>query len=398
MRFILLLIFALLLSIALIAFPDIADQALRLEAFGWVFETRQGAFIVALLALLFVIWLVRALLSALFAGPGHLWRSLRMGSRKRREQNLREALAQWLDMRGDMGVRTLKRSRGVIPDWLLSMLKVLMTPAKDQAMPSSEQDPLLTSLTARIVTGPTAHPKPDLATRKAHLDAWLAAHPGAPLAMARMADLAEEEEDWPKLVALLEDVWKRGHRSSHAVKPRLVHAYLQMAKLEPDAAMQYLRKAHRLMPDNKQVLQAYGQSLVAGGDRKAAIRLWRSHLEQESDLDLARLLLAELREDPLGTYRKLERASDAALNEAQRWLRAELAHAAKLDGLAFEQMQNLADHAKADDIVSAAWQSMGDWYLGTNEHGQAAMCYRKALTHGGAKSAEEKLDNVEEVD
>jgi len=397
MRFILLLIFALLLTIALIVFPDIADQALRLEAFGWVFETRQGAFIVALLALLFVIWLVRALLSALFAGPGHLWRSLRMGSRKRREQNLREALAQWLDMRGDMGARTLKRSRGVLPDWLLSMLKVLMTQAKDQSMPSSDQDPLVTSLTARIVTGPTAQPKPDLATRKAHLDAWLAAHPGAPLAMTRMADLAEEEQDWPKLVGLLEDVWKRGHRSSHVVKPRLVHAYLQMATLEPDAAMQYLRKAHRLIPDNKQVLLAYGQNLVSGGDRKTAIGLWRSHLEQESDLDLARLLLAELREDPLGTYRKLERANDAALNEAQRWLRAELAHVAKLDGLAFEQMQNLAEHAQADDIVSAAWQAMGDWYLESKEHGQAAMCYRKALTHGESL-AEEKLDNVEKVD
>ncbi len=380
MKFILLLIFALLLTIALIAFPDIADQALRLEAFGWVFETRQGAFIVALLVLLFVIWLVRALLSALFAGPGHVWRSLRMGSRKRREQNLREALAQWLDMRGDMGARTLKRSRGILPDWLLSMLKTLMTQANDQAMPTLEQDALLTALTARIVTGPTASPRPDMATRKAHLEAWLTAHPGAPLAMTRMADLAEEEEDWPKLVGLLEDVWKRGHRSSHAVKPRLVHAYLEMARLEPDAAMQYLRKAHRLMPDDREVLLAYGQSLIASGDAKTAIRLWRSHLENESDLPLARSLLAQLQNAPLATYRKLERKSETALNEAQRWLRAELAHAAKLDGLAFEEMQALADHAKAEDITAAAWQAMGDWYLESNEHCQAAMCYRKALT------------------
>jgi len=318
-----------------------------------------------------------------------------MGSRRRREQNLREALANWLDMRGDSGVRLLKRSRGVLPEWMLALLKSLMADAKDQPMPTHDQDALLTALSARIVTGPTAHPRPDLATRKTHLEAWLNAHPGAPLALARMADISEEEGDWPKLISLLEDVWKRGHRSSHTVKPRLVHAYLEMARQEPESAMQYLRKAHRLMPENRQVLLEYGQALVASGDERAAQRMWNTQLESESDLAMARLLLGQYTDDPLRTFRKLEKKSDAELNDAQRWLRAELAHAAKLDGLAFEQMQSLADTG-SEAIVSAAWQSLGNWYLGNDEHGQAAMCYRKALEAGC--SDEPKLDKAENID
>ncbi len=379
MRLILLLIVALLLTIALIAFPDIADQPLRLEAFGWVFETRQGAFIVALLVLLFVIGLLRSLFAALLAGPGHVWRSLRMGSRRRREQNLREAIAQWLDRRGDVGVRALKRSKGVVPGWLAELLRVLMTPAKDQALPSADQDPLVTALAARIVTAPSAQPKPDLATRKAHLEAWLQAHPGAPLAMERMADLAEEEGDWHRLAALLEEVWKRGHRSASGIKPRLVRAYLALAEEHPDQAMTYLRKAHRLLPEDRSVVLAYGQALIDAGENRAALRLWRSWLEQHGDLAMARRLLHLMREDPMRAYRKLERRTEREMNEAQRWLRAELAHAAGLTGLAFEQMQALSEQGESAEIRAAAWQSLGDWYLENDEHGQAALCYRRAL-------------------
>jgi len=183
MRLILLLIIALALTIALIAFPNLADQTLRIEALGWIFETRQGVFLVALLALLLVIWLLQRLFGALIAGPGNIWRSLRMGNRKRREKRLREALAQWEDSRGDYGEKTLKRSRGVLPDWTLEMLRIMITQAKDQSLPTENDDALLTAFTARIATEPGVHPRPDLATRKAYLEAWLKAHPGAPLAI-----------------------------------------------------------------------------------------------------------------------------------------------------------------------------------------------------------------------
>ena len=91
MRLILLLLFALAVTAALIAFPNIADQALRIEAFGWLFETRQGAFMIALLVLIFLLWLLQRIVGALFAGPGNVWRSLVSGNSKRHEKRLRNA-------------------------------------------------------------------------------------------------------------------------------------------------------------------------------------------------------------------------------------------------------------------------------------------------------------------
>jgi tetratricopeptide (TPR) repeat protein len=376
MRLVLFLVLALAVSVALVAFPDVADQALRIEAFGWLFETRQGAFIVLLLVLMLLFWLLRSLFGALFAGPGTLWRSFNMGSHKRREKRLREELSLWLDQRGDLNAKTLKRSRGVLPGWALHALATLTTPAIDQSL--AADDELITALAARIATDPGAHPRPDLATRKSHLEAWLHAHPGAPLALSRLADVAREEKDWPRLVTLLEDLWKRGHQPAHAMKPRLADAYLAMARQDPDHAMEYLRKAHRLIPEGRNVLLTYGAALAASGDMTAASRLWLGYLEKNCDFELARTLLDAVKDDSMRFYRKLERYKEKELNPAQRWLRAELAHAAKLDGLAFEYMQALASEASFPQI----WQSLGDWHEAAGEHAQAALNYRQALKPG----------------
>jgi tetratricopeptide (TPR) repeat protein len=375
MRLILLLLFAMVVSVALITFPNIADQALRIEAFGWLFETRQGAFIVALLVLIFLLWLLQRITGALFAGPGNIWRSLVTGSSKRNEKRLREALAQWLDQRGDLGEKALKRSRGVLPGWALVMLQTLITPARDLTMPDENEDPLVTALTARIVTDPNAHPKPDLATRKAHLEAWLDVHPDAPLALSRMADVAEEEEDWPKLVELLESAWKHGHCSSHSLKPRLARGYVALARHKPGQAMEYLRKSFRLCPENRDVVIALGQASANAGDTKTAVRIWTGHLEKNNDYEVAGLLLGLAEHDVLRIYRKYESRNEDELNHAYRWLRAQLAHKANLDGLAFEQMQSLAEQSHS----SAAWQSLGDWHLAANDHEKAALCYQQAL-------------------
>jgi len=376
MRLVLALISVLFISIALIVFPDIADQALRVEAFGWVFETRQGAFIVAFLLLLFVLWLMRSLIAALFAGPGMAWRSLRMGSRKRREKNLKEALMQCLDQRGDSGFKAFKRSRGVLPDWGQDMLRTLATPAHRLPSPVEQQnqDPLNTVLAARIATDPHADPKPELDVRKAHLEAWLLAHPGAPLAVSRRSDLAEEDGDWLHCTELLESELKHGQRPATQVHPRLVHAYLALTQQDPKNATLFLRKAYQLQPENEDVLLAYGRSLVAGDDAKTAQRLWSGHLERISSDAVAAALLELQREDAMRAYRKLENKKESAMNHAQRWLRAELAHAAHLDGLAFEQMQALADEIGS----KSAWQSLGVWYQAVNKHEQAAMCLRAA--------------------
>jgi len=375
MRLAFLLLLALAVSIALIVFPDIADQMLRIEAFGWIFETRQGTFIVALLALFVLLWLLRSIVSALFAGPGVAWRSLRMGSRKRREKKLRDTLAQWLDQRGDVNVRTLKRCRGVLPDWLVEVFRIMLTPVNELALPAEDQDPLITALSARIVTDPHTEHAPDLATRKAHLEAWLNARPGAPLATSRMVDLAEEEGDLPTFINQLETEWKQGRKSAKSVKPRLVRACLKVAEQDTDQAMPFLRKAYRLIPDDPNVLMAYGNGLLANGESRTVQRLWSGYLEQHSNDRIARSLLELQRTDPIRAYRKLEKKPVEALNQAQRWLRGELAHAAKLDGLAFEQMQALADECSS----TAAWNSLGQWYEELAEYEKAASCYRQAL-------------------
>ncbi len=104
MRLFFLLLLALGIAVLLSLFPTIAGQPLRVEAFEWVFETQQGAFITALLVLLIIVWLLRRIVSAIFAGPGQLWNTLRMGGRKRREQRLKEGLAEWIDMRAASAV------------------------------------------------------------------------------------------------------------------------------------------------------------------------------------------------------------------------------------------------------------------------------------------------------
>ena len=376
MRLILLLIIALATAVALIAFPDIADQHLRLEAFGWIFETRQGAFIIALFALLLILGLLRTIVRAIFSGPGTVWRSVRMGSRKRREKRLREGLAQWLDNRGDFGIKSLKRAKGVLPDWMMEMLKILAIPAKDQEVLHEHEEPLATVLAARIATDPSAHQKPDLTTRKAHIDAWLHVHPGAPLAISRKADIAEEEENWLALTALLEDEWKQGHRSAHSVKPRLAMAYIRLSEADSDNAMVHLRKAYRLLPDDADVLLAYGLGLIVSGERPTAVRIWVAHLEKHDSPEIADALLSSQKDDALRAYRKLEGRKESELNNSERWLRAELAHAAKLDGLAFEQMLALADSCDHAD----AWQSLAHWYSEAGDFESAANAYQRALS------------------
>jgi len=375
MRLIFLLVLALLITVALLVFPDIADQQLRLEAFGWIFETRQGAFIVVLLVLLFVLFLLRLLTRALFAGPGTVWRSLRGGSGKRRETRLREGLSQWLDMRGDFGAKAMRKSKGILPDWAMDLLSILSVPAKDQQVMSDQEDSLQVALAARIATDPDATGKPDLTTRKAHLEAWLKVHPGAPLALSRMAYLAEEEGDWAKVVELLESEWKQGHRSSHSVKPRLSAAYLQLAATEPEQAMGYLRKAHRLLAHDHDVLLAYGQGLIKSNEQATAQRLWAGYLERHDSFDVAKALFEVQKIDAMRGYRKLEGLKDAEMKPSLRWLRAELAHAARLEGLAFEQMQTLAE----DATCLAAWRSLAGWYHEKGDFEQASVCYQRAL-------------------
>jgi len=375
MRTMIMLALALALAGVLALFPHVADQPLRIEAFGWLFESRQGPFILLLLLLLGLFWALRRIFSAILAGPGHIWQGLRSGGRKRREARLQDGMAELIDMRGDLGAKVFRKTRGIVPAWCRNLLRVLSTPVSSHAMPSTDDDALLTALRARMVTDPLASPKPDMAVRKAHLDAWLNVHPGAPLGLKRKIDMAEEEEDWAALTRLLEDMWKKGGRSAASIRPRLAVAYMALAEAQPDHALDYLRKAHRLMPEDGNVLLVLGKALTEQGDAQACRKLWSAHLETYDDESIAVALHELLRTDALKAYRKLEKVSDIKMTPARAWLRAQLAHDADLGGLAMDHMQELIKTHPGP----LAWKTCGDWHAKTADWVQAARCYQKAL-------------------
>ncbi len=372
MRLKFLLLIALILTIVLTLFPDIALQTLRIEAFGWQFETRQGAFVVSLLLIFGVLWLIQRLLSALIAGPGQLWQTLRMGGKKRREQRLRDGIAQWLDMRGDYGKRAFKKSRGIIPDWAAKLLQISTVSASDQTLAAGDDDSLLIALSARIATDPEAKPKPDIAIRKAHLEAWLKSQPNAPLALIRMADLAMEEQDWKYAVERLESIWKHGYRSASRAKPQMAQAWLALAKQEPEHAMEYLRKAYRMQPADSDVVLALGHAHIEETNAKAVEKLWMGHLQQHNDLVIAHASFELLNNDALAAFRKLEKQQGTA---ALQWLRARLAHAGKLDGLAEEALSSLLETQPCREF----WHTQAEWLTQKEQYSKAILAYQKAL-------------------
>lgn len=384
MRIFILLLLALGIAILFTVYPEIISQRLHIEAFGWVFETRQGAFIVALVILLALVWLVRRILSAIVAGPGQLWNTLRMGGKKRREQRLREAIADMLDMRGAYGAKAFRKSRGIIPDWGADLLRTLVIPANEQPMPKEKNDPLNTALAARIATDPNAPSRPDLATRKAHLEAWLAAHPDAPLAVSRLAAVAEEEGNWAVAADLLETSWKQGQRSASTVKPRLANAYIKLAGSDSANRQSHLRKAHRLAPDSAEVTLALGRVHIGDRIAESAEKLWVEFLDQHNDFAVADALYELLKKEPLQAFRKYDRKNASThYKPAMRWLQARLAHDAGLSGLATEIIDELA----ADDAAAEVLRYCADWHAEAGQWQQAVDYYKRLgdMNQGGKK-------------
>ncbi|RME81696.1 MAG: hypothetical protein D6771_07995, partial [Zetaproteobacteria bacterium] len=125
--------FPLLLGLAaalLVAlFPSVAEQTVRMQAFGWVLETKQGPLIAALVVLMLAWRLARMILAAVLAGPGRAWEALRFGVRSRREAKLREAVARWINEGAPLARDLDKRMRGTAPGWLLQVLAHLSAPA-----------------------------------------------------------------------------------------------------------------------------------------------------------------------------------------------------------------------------------------------------------------------------
>jgi len=375
-RIIFLLLLALAIVILFTVYPEVISQRFYIEAFGWVFETRQGAFIVALLILLAFVWLIRRILSAIVAGPGQLWNTLRMGGKKRQEQRLYEAIADMIDMRGMPNKKAFRKARGILPEWGSQLLKTLATPSNQQPLPGDGANPVNTALAARIATDPDAPAKPDATARKAHLEAWLAARPDAPLAISRLATIAEEEGNWGQAARLLEASWKQGQRSAATVKPRLANAYIRMADADPANRQSHLRKAHRLAPESAEVTLALGRIHIADNIPSSAEKLWADYLEEHNDFGVASALYDLLKKEPLPAFRKYDRKNAAsAYKPAMRWLQARLARSAGLDGLATEIMDELATKEAAPEVL----RSCADWHANAGQWQEAAEFYRQLV-------------------
>jgi len=378
MRIFIILILALALAALFALFPEVADETLSVRAFGWLFETKQGPFILVLVLALAFYWLLRRIVLAILAGPGQLWQVLKTGRKKRKETFLHDGLGEWVDMRGERGWKHFRKGKGFLPAWGDALLSRLPMSPTDMPLPEDGDDDLLIALTARMASDPQASPKPDPGVRQAHLNAWLKVHPGAPLALERKAGLLQEAEDWQGLVSMLEETWKRGGNSASRAAPKLAAAYVRLAEQKgegQDATLSYLRKAQRLQPDSRTVVLALGRALLAGGDRTACRKLWLAHIERQDDSDIVAELIPLMVDDALKTYRQMEKKSDAQLTPSQALLRACMAHAAGLSGLATEHMDKLLVAHPSPQ----AWRTLGDWRAEENDWHAAAEAYRQAM-------------------
>jgi len=372
MRLTLILITALILTIALSLFPDVASQMLRIEAFGYQFEAPQGAFVVGIIILWVILWLIQRLFSAIVAGPGQLWQTLRMGSKKRREQRLRDGIAQWLNMRGDYGRKAMSKSRGILPDWGIDLLQILSQPAAELDLLANDADKLSIALTARVATDINAKPQADLVIRKAHLEHWLQSYPESPLATIRLADLAIEEQDWHAAIKYLDIVWKQGLRPASVIKPQLAHAWLMLSNAQPEHVKDYLNKAQRMSPDSPDVILAIGQAYITSKDAKAAEKLWLTYLQKNDDLTLAQACFDILKVDALAAFRRLEKKQGSP---AFQWLHARLAYEGNLVGLADEALTKLLSKHPRREF----WQTQAEWHMSKHEWEKATMAYQASL-------------------
>ncbi|MDX8390016.1 MAG: hypothetical protein R8M38_05940 [Mariprofundaceae bacterium] len=372
MRLIILLILALSATATLTLFPEVADQPMRIEAFGWLFEARQGFFTIVLLAMLATLWMLQRLLKAVFSGPNQLWHSLRNGSKKRRTSALRDGVARLINMHDKRNKQLHKKAKSLFPDWAVSLLKTMSLSAIAQSLPTENDHVLSIAMAARIATDPAAGERPDLAIRKAHLQAWIEAHPGAPMAVWRLAEVAIEEKAWADAVHWLEEAGKQNYQPRNIVRRQLANSYLNLAISKPEEATTYLRKAQQLAPNHAETTLAIGENYRQRGDVEAAEKLWRNWLENHDDMQIAARLLTILQEEPLKAYRRFEHVNTTP---ALHWLRAELAFAADLTGLAHDEMQLLIDESPRRE----AWQSLGHWHAKHESWEDAAYAFQQAL-------------------
>jgi len=375
MRVFLLLLLALAVAAVLALYPEITQQNMHFEAFGWVAELNQAVFLLVLLLSLIVFWVMRKLLVTVLTLPVRLWRGLGSRSLQQRESRLRHGIARLIDRRHDLGSDDFEKADSALPDWALDLLKACTVPVQEQTLPPSGQDYLKTSLIARLVTRPESGMGTSL--RREFLKGWLQASPEAPLAKERLLSLAEEEGDWPLATDCLEALWQ--HDRTEPVRIRLAGAYIGMAERQPAERINWLRKAHKLDSGSGPAVLALGLAYREAGDQVAARQLWNKYLKEYDDISVARSLL-DLTEDHLRAYRRIENDHAQSMSASYQWFRAQLAYHSGLAGLATEHMQVLVKQHPG----KLAWKSWGDWNASAGDWEQAARCYARALECGEA--------------
>ncbi len=375
----LMLVLLLMMSVfaSLLLFPEAAGQPVRIELLGWLFETRTGMFVLFLCVLWLTYWLLKKLLLISVNSPQQLWHNLRSGSNKRRETRLKEAVEVWIDTGAGHSHKLLKRSKGVVPPWLHESLQVWLNPPQ-QAHDEQDQ-PLHIALKARLATD-TAHIQQlSLSERQHYLDAWLAVHPAAPLALQRKADLLGDLGEFTEQIALYEKLWDK-QKDVNNLKASYARALCAAAKNNGEQALPYLRKAQRLDASNHEVTIDLATALGHAGDVKSASKMLLDALLLHDHINLAQAALKLCSASPLHYFKHVDKPGYLQ-TKAGSWLRVCLAHQANLTGLAEDGLQALLEQTPS----ALLWNTQGLWYSEDKAWEKAVFCYQQASLYAAGE-------------
>lgn len=371
-RIVMMLLLIAAVFVSLLVFPDIANQRVRIEILGWLFETRTAMFTLLIIFSLSALWLVQRTFTLSINSPKQLWSNLRSGNKKRRELRLQEALDTWIDEGEGHSQKLLKRSKGIVPQWLHDALMIWWDKPENHAPIHDEKDkPHIIALKARLATEPN-QTHLSLEQRQQYLDTWLMVHPGASLALERKAALLGERGEYAEQVALLEDLFQRKKQVQH-IRPQLATALRHLAEQDSENALAYLRKSNRINPTDVKTLMNLAQTLQTSGDTQTAYRLLLDYLAQHDDMQVAKALLPMLESDALKHFKQVDKAVYQKTT-AGTWLRMQLAHKAGLSGIADDSLYGLLENHESAEL----WQLRGDWYAEKGQWQQAAEAYQKA--------------------
>ncbi len=355
----------LLLVVAMVLLPDVAAQLLRIEALGWQLDIKQGFFVLLLLTLLWLIYFLHVLFQSILAGSGRLRGGLRSGKLGRQERQLRDGIIKWVDAQGDLGKNAIKKSGATVPDWLIDAFLRANEPINTLPLPQHDpQHALSNAIIARIATNDCHREAIDTEVQKLHLEAWLQSSPDSILAMFRLAKLMVQNNDWQQAQPLLEKLEKKSivvdevlanSGESGDLHTLLASVWLAIAKEDASQRKALLRKVRRLVPaDGASMLHA-GQLMQAQEGSKAVKKLWLDFLQQHDDEAIADACFPLLSDEPLARFREIEHIRSTP---SFQWLKARLAHACQLNGLAEELLDRvILEYPRTTFLKTrAAWQ------------------------------------------